>query len=50
MEPISIFVIFGLAVLAISIKHLSDTCKIPNNEQEPLIDDDEIPPKYEDIS
>ena len=49
MEPISIFVIVGIAALAISIKHIVDTCKARNIDYETIVIDDEIPPKYEDI-
>jgi len=50
MEPISIFVIVGIAALAISIKHIVDTCKAHNSNYETIVnDDDEVPPKYEDI-
>ena len=50
MEPISIFVIVGIAAFALSIKHVVDTCKTHNSDYDIIANNDvEIPPKYEDI-
>ena len=50
MEPISVFTFVGVAFIAVTLKHIIDTCSTNNNnESETLINDTEIPPKYEDI-
>lgn len=50
MELVTIIVIIGIAVLALSIKHIIDTCKAQNSEYDTIVNNDaEIPPKYEEI-
>lgn len=50
MEPISIFVVVGFVIVAISIKHIFESCKSNSNDNEEVsLVEEEIPPKYEDI-